>query len=74
MGKSNNRKDIDDYGDDDGDYGDMDTGLIGDTGAGSMSTSDPAQAATAAKTTTMQAKMSSQKAKQQAKRSNQTGR
>jgi hypothetical protein len=69
MGKSNNRKDIDDYGDDYGDYGDMDTGPTGHMESDSRSTGDPAQAST-----TTKAKMSSQTAKQQAKRGNQTDR
>jgi hypothetical protein len=73
MGKSNNRKDIDDYGDDYGDYGDTDTGMTGYVETDSMLTGDPAQASTVRSTTT-KAKMSSQKAKQQAKRSNQTDR
>ena len=69
MGKSNNRKDIDDYGDDYGDDGDMDTGTTGYLETDSMPTGDPAQA-----TTTTKAKMSTHKAKRQAKRGNQTDR
>jgi hypothetical protein len=73
MGKSNNRKDMHDFADDYEDYGDyrdMGSGMGRyDTDAESDMTKDMPPANTATK-----AKMSSHRAKQRAKRSNQTDR